>query len=1292
MVKSNNHICFMRLATLLLLFLFSNSVFSQSKIQKKQILWEGIKTISIGENDSIKYLSFSNCISEGTIKEPPLYSEVIPYSGENDAIINIINPVYVEMTKEENTIASRYSNSIPEEIISANTNIVYQKKSPYLQYSFCPFKINKATGKYERLSEFSIEVSYTKKLAKPSIKDKKYVSNSVLSSGSWYKLSVNTSGVYQLTYNDLIEMGVDPASINPQDIKIYGNGGGMLPENNADSRIDDLFENAIFVSGESDGKFDPSDYILFYGEGPVKWSYNSTDKRFHHQTNYYSESTSYFFTVGTSSGKRIQNQNSVSEAATISVTKFDDYQCHEKDSVNLVLSGKEWYGENFDILTSYSFKFNFPNIDATSKTYVKYDIAARNTSTSYFKVNANGYTMTSMIGAYSGTYQYARDTSDTLSFNSSNPEISISVTKNTANAIGWLNYIEVNAPRNLSLSGNQTIFRNVNCVGPGNISDFIVSNVNSNATIWEISNPLQPKKQEGTLNGSNFQFRLPTDSLREFVVFSNSGYLIPTKSGTVENQNLHALSATDFIIVSHPDFVSEANRLASLHYSHNNYSYVIVTPQKIYNEFSSGNQDPAAIRDFVKMFYDNAPTIDEQPKFLLLFGDASFDYKNRIPKNTNYVPTFQSPYALDYTDSYATDDFFGLLDNNEGPYLPSLLDIGTGRFPVKTLGEASAMVDKVVRYITHLNPNTVTEGCSTNNVFAPGDWRNAICFVADDEEWGSFLNSADDLAKYIDTTYNNYNIEKIYSDSYVQQTGAGGQRYPDVNLALNKRVEKGALIINYIGHGGEVGWALERILEVSDIKGWKNLYNMPLFVTATCEFSRFDDPNRTSAGEFVLLNETGGGIGLFTTSRIAWSGSNETLNRRFYQYSLKKKDSAYPTLGELVMLSKNSLGGIDPNIKNFVLLGDPALMLNYPENAVVTTTIDQHSAGTITDTLKAFDKVTISGEIHDQNGQKLTSFNGITFPTVYDKKSTTSTLGNDPASPVIAYTIQKSILYKGKVSVVNGDFSFSFIVPKDIAYNYGIGRISYYAEDGATDASGYYENDKFIIGGLGNNFTNDANGPGVRLFLNDSAFANNGITDENPVLLAYIKDSSGINTVDNGIGHEITAILDGNTVNPIILNDYYQANLNSFQSGSVRYKFENLENGPHSVKFRVWDIYNNSSEVTVDFVVQKADGLTLAHVFNYPNPFTTHTKFFFEHNQPCCALNVQIQIFTITGKLIKTINQEVETMGYRAEPIDWDGLDEYGDYVGKGVYLYKLKVKNNEGFNAEKTEKLVIIK
>ena len=852
---------------------------------------------------------------------------------------------------------------------------------------------------------------------------------------------------------------------------------------------------------------------------------------------------------------------------------------------------------------------------------------------------------------------------------------------------GWLNYIELNARRFLKMNGTQMQFRDMQSVASGNISDFILSDVTANHKIWDVTDIINVKLQQTDFSGSTKSFRLATDNVREFIAFENAGYLIPSAAGKVGNQNLHNLSKADMIIVSYPSFLSEAQRLADFHKNNDTLSVVVVTPQEIYNEFSSGMQDISAIRHFVKMFYDRAGTVvDDLPRFLLLMGDGSYDNRSRNSStNTNFIPTYQSDNSTDPTKSYVTDDFYGLLDDNESDSLTQFIDVGIGRLPAKTLAEAQNMVSKIINYSTKtplLSDNSTTD----NN----GDWRNIICFIADDEDGNTHLSDAEIISTYVDTNYRNINIDKIYFDAYKQFSTAGGERYPDVTNAITQRVESGALIVNYTGHGGETGWAHERVLDVSNINSWNNPKKFPFFVTATCEFSRFDDPARTSAGEDVLLNPNGGGIGLLTTTRLVYSNPNFVLNYNFYKNALKPIKGGMPRLGDISRVTKNlSVSAASTNHRNFTLLGDPAMRLSYPHESVNTTTLNLQAISIHADTMKALSKITISGYLTNSAGNKLSNFNGVIYPTVYDKKKTVTTQGNDAASPKKNFLLRKSVVYKGKVSVVNGDFTFTFIVPKDIAFNFGKGRLSYYADNGVIDASGYNEN--FIIGGNARNVEADEEGPQVKLYMNNDKFVYGGITNENPLLLAKVEDKNGINTVGNGIGHDIVSILDESTDKTIVLNDYYQSDLDSYQKGTVRYQLSELSEGNHNLSLKVWDVYNNSSYAKTEFVVAKSARLALEKVFNYPNPFTTSTNFFFQHNQADNGMNVQIQIFTVSGKLIKTIEQFVRTEGFTSESIHWDGLDDFGDKIGKGVYIYRLKAIDSTGGRADKFEKLVVL-
>jgi len=816
-------------------------------------------------------------------------------------------------------------------------------------------------------------------------------------------------------------------------------------------------------------------------------------------------------------------------------------------------------------------------------------------------------------------------------------------------------------------------FRDMSVTGTGNITQFSLSSANENTIIWDVSNQNSIKRIEGNLNDPVVSFKVATGVLREFVAFKENGsfpspMLEGSDLGVIPNQNLHGPGQPDMVIISHSDFIEDAERLAAERRSRDGLDVLVVTPEMVYNEFSSGVPDISAFRNYMKMLYVRAGSDPSLlPRYLLLFGDGSFDNKGILENATNFILTYQSDNSLNPTSSYVSDDFFGMLDPGEDMNT-GLLDIGVGRLPAGTKEQSKTMTDKILGYAL---PSRM------------GDWRNTICFIGDDEDGNVHMTDADALAKGLEKKYPGFNMSKIYLDAFKQVSSPQGQRYPDVNTAISEQLERGALILNYTGHGGIKGWAHELILGLNEIENWKNSGRLPLFMTATCEFSRYDDII-VSAGEKVLLNPEGGGIALLTTTRLVYSQPNRVLNEKFYEIVFEKDSEGKNfRLGDIMEYTKNYSGsGI--NKRNFTLLGDPSMRLAYPEYFVYADSVNGISVSEITDTLQALKKVTISGRVADISGSTLTGFNGYLYPTVYDKAIQQQTLGNDGGSKM-TFALRNNILYKGKSIVKNGVFSFSFVVPKDIGYSYGLGRLSFYAEDSTIDASGAYN--QVVIGGTFPDAQTDNEGPGLNVYMNSPTFRAGGITDENPMLYVEVNDDNGINTTGNGIGHDITAILDGKTQNVFLLNEYYQSYLNSFQGGLIRYPFTNIEPGHHTVSVKVWDVYNNSSTGSTDFVVIKSEDLILENLLNYPNPFSDYTYFSFSHNSPGVDLDITVDIHSLSGKLISTIKAKEFASGYRSQNIYWDGA---GAQNGDSVYLYTIRVQTSDGKSAEKTGKLII--
>jgi len=1258
---------------ILSLFIFFYSFAnSQNITDKRNIVWKNKVLLKVvKKNKTNNYvLNFKDAIFDFSKNYLPTYFESIDANAEKFNV-SLKNTVFEKISKKElKNIKGLHK---VNEKIKIKHSVLTERKNKKLHISFIPIKRNNI-DEYFKLVSFNLSIKAINNYSNYKKQKKAYAHSSVLSSGKWIKIKIKESGIYRITLTELTDLGISSL----ENIRIFGNGGSMLSYQNAEPRADDLIENHILIE---------NDAVFFYGDGITQWEYDENSETFIQKKHLYSDFAYYFLSSEYNSqiNNKIQTVTQSGLPKTHNANNFSDYDNHEVDSLNLLKSGRQWVGEHFDFNTTYNFNFSLPNIIAGSTTVLNTSLLTRSPSASSFIIQANGSTFSSTFGltSYNPEHSYANQKKETFSFiNSSSNEINVKLTynKSTASSQAWLDYITVNVKRSLIMSGSQMDFRNVETVGNSNVTEFTLSNAPSSVKIWDITNPQQPKNVSTTQSGNNQVFKLETNELREFIAFDGSSYLSAIIDGddigNVNNQNLHGITQSDMVIVCPEKFLTYAEQLKSLHQNSDNLSVTLVSPQQIYNEFSSGIKDVSAIRDFMKMLYDRANTDVEMPKYLLLFGDGSYDNKNNNNENTNLILTYQSENSLNPVASFVSDDFFGLLDDDEGE-TDGLLDIGIGRLPVSTQEQAQNAVNKILNYV---------------NVKSYSNFRNKLCFVADDEDKNVHINQADDLTNIVKNNYPNFNIKKIYIDAYKQEISSSGQRYPDVNETINNQLSKGLLIFNYTGHGGVLSLAEERIITKDQINKWEHKYKLPVFMTATCEFSRFDDYTKTSAGEFVFLNPHGGAISMFTTTRLVYSSPNYTLNKNFYKYIFENNpitNKRYK-LGDVFRLTKVATG--DNNKRNFTLFGDPALSLSYAYKNIVTTLINGVAVSTDADTLKAYQKVIIQGEIRNNNNQKITNYNGIIYPSVYDKERTVKTLNNDNIDEgPFEYKVRNNIIFQGKASVKNGDFKFSFIVPKDIRYNVDTGKISYYAQNNLLlqDAKGYDKN--ILIGSTSDNYNIDNIGPQINIFFNDESFVSGGITNESPSLLLQLNDESGINTTGVGIGHDIIATIDNDANKQFNLNDYYEANIDDYTSGEVKYNFSGLEIGEHKLNIKAWDVYNNSSEDSIIFVVTDTDGMKINHVLNYPNPFSSNTSFFFEHNRPNELLEILIQIFTVSGKLVKTIRTNAIYAGFRSDGIIWNGKDNFENKIGRGVYFYKLSVKTQSGekdFIFEKVLKL----
>lgn len=1256
------------------------------------------------QGELVQPSTFQGAFIDRARGELPFHQETLPLRmGTTGFTAHLSNAQYVQLTMAErgqwptlDTIGSA-----PEVL----THLGWHRKRPQAMVSILPFRRDPATGRLEKLVSFRLDIVEQVGMAKDGVA-KAYPETSKLAAGDWYRFTVHRDGVYRLTHEFLNSLGLNVNGLASDQINVYGNHFGMLPFQNNVERPTDLLLNAIEVVDGGDGVFGPGDHILFYASGPNRWDLKNG--RFEHTKNVYSDSASYFIGIGVDPPKRITTAPLANEAPTRTVAAFDDRQFIERDLVNLLKSGRTFFGEHFDVVTTYNFSFETPFLEQGAEATLIVNGAARTIG----QQNTSSFTITSG-GALNNTFNvqgvpeqytslFARPFNQVLTLSPSGGTVPVTMTFNKFNpitSVAWLNFLSLNCRRELRMIGDQLAFRDLASVGTGEVAEFVVQQAQAVHRIWEIGDPVNVRTLPFTLEGQNAIFRLHTDTLRQFIAFRDAGYLTPVGRGAVTNQDLHATAMpTDLVIVCPPIFMAQAQRLAQRRVD-DDFTVRIVTPQQVFNEFSSGARDATAIKRYMRMLYDRAGTDEElMPRYLLLFGDGSYNNISLAESNQNFIPSYQTENSTLPTQTYTSDDYFGLLDANEGEFSGDLVDIGIGRLPVHTAQQAREVVDKILDHDRLLMLSATGDVCSTTGDGGMADWRSQVLFVSDDQTGDSFegwihMSQSNILATRVETEHPCFNVDKILLDAYQQISTPGGQRYPQANTDIREKVQKGVLLVNYIGHGGEVGWAHERILDISTILGWTNRDRLPLFMTATCEFSRWDDPGRTSAGEYVLLNPGGGGIGLMSTTRLAFAGENFALGQKFYDHALNKvgPDGRPQMLGDIYRETKRAISTASPNSvnhRNFSLLGDPSQRLAMPRlDARITAITD--TMGNPLDTLKALSTVRIRGFIDDGGGQPLAGFNGLVIPTVYDKELQQATLANDGGQPY-EFKIRKNIIYRGKASVTNGEFNFTFVVPKDINYAFGTGRVSCYAESWDQNACGY-DNDP-IVGGTATDVAEDAEGPRIDLYMNDDRFVRGGMTDESPLLFAKLFDDNGINTVGSSIGHDLLATLNENSEQAIVLNDLYEADLDTYKSGTVRYRFKDLADGPHTLHLKAWDVFNNSSEATTEFVVAPSAELALAHVLNYPNPFTTYTEFFFEHNRPCTTLQVQVQVFTVAGRLVKTISRQLACEGYRIEGLPWDGRDDFGDKLGRGVYVYRVGVVTPEGERAEKFEKLVILR
>ncbi len=1099
-----------------------------------------------------------------------------------------------------------------------------------------------------------------------------YATQSAMSEGKWVKIQVDATGIYKFTYADLKGMGFpDPAKV-----AVCGYGGWPLDEDFSKPYVDDLPVVPVWQGG---------DYLLFYAKGPVKWEYNASKDAFEHTNNPYATAGYYFLTDAVS--PHVMKAEASVSGATQTVSTYDEYFVHEKELASVNYSGRELYGESFESQTTYSFNCQFPGItNDAGKAMLSFIARPENRTGAVVMSIGTETVVETAVGSVSATDSYtkAREVLKTGNWNGEKKEectvkllYGLSRDKNAR-----LNYFRLQFKRELQPYGSHTFFRSIASIGKA--TRFEIQGAGSGTQVWDVTDGLQPKQMETTVDATTLSFSIPAGSLREFALVQPDGtFSRPANAGEVKNQNLHGLAQADMIIIAPAYFKTQAERLADLHRApKEGLTVEVVDPQQIYNEFSSGTPDATAYRRFMKMFYDRSTSEGNPPRYLLLFGDGIYD--NRGLCETGFVKdygdrmllTYQSTNSLNL-NSYVTDDYFGFLDDLEGKALASDgLDIGIGRLPVRTSTEATQVVDKLIGY---------TENALT------GVWKNQVCFVADDGNAADkytdvHMSQAESLALSIEANAPEFIVNKVYLDAYKKDFTGGQTRYPAAQAKIQRLLKDGLLVLNYTGHGDTRSWTEERVMTESDIQQATYPY-LPLWITATCDFTRFDDPV-TSAGEQVLLNKASGGIGLFTTTRVVDSYRNFDINKQLINHLFDKHEGVRLALGDIMRKTKTALPG-DANKLNFILIGDPAMKLVYPENRMEVTAVNGRPLSTDTLTFKALEKITIEGQVVDIDGRRINGFNGTAIPTVFDSQMLLKTLNNN-GSGAFSYTDYTNKLYTGRVEMSDGTFSFTFEVPKDIAYSNEPGKLNLYAADDiGLEAQGVFL--RYKVGGTAANVESDTDGPEIRqVYLNDTTFVEGGKVNVTPLLVARVWDKTGINITGSSLGHDILLTIDDSPLFSYVLNSYYEPVGNNGE-GLVVFPVPELTPGMHTAEFVVWDVRNNSARDTITFEVVKGLRPALIELVATPNPAREQVEFRLVHNRPETQMEVVLSVYDLAGRLLWSQTEKGSSELFKSYIVTWNLTSNSGVRLRPGLYFYRAAIRTNHSKEATKANKLIIL-
>jgi len=1098
-----------------------------------------------------------------------------------------------------------------------------------------------------------------------------YAPNSRLAEGKWRRVKILKEGMQLITNDQLQKMGF----ANPEKVNVYGYGGRQLSDRLSASMPDDLpMQPALHTA----------DGIIFYGAGTVSWQDGDIrGMKFQHSQNYYATDSYYYLSDIIASDASVTDALDCTRRTDNILDYFTETLLQEQELAHPGNSGSLMYGEDFRTTTSRPYKFTLTDAKDPKATLMVAFATNTSSNSSSISITANGKSLAEdsydRLLAVTSADMMARYTQSIKEIENAGGELNIVVKYNPGGVVKMarLDFVRVNYNRLLNLAGGELAFRHSGSTG---MVTYAISNADPTAEIWDVTDPAKPKRIKYTLEGTTAYFT-PEDSgsYHEFIAFKPASVKLTTGQGEiVQNQDLHSMPVPDMVIISPDEYLSESNRLAQFHEAEDGFRVYVITPEQIYNEFSSGSSDVTAMRKMLKMWHDRGTDNSHSIRYCLLMGRPFYENRglSEDAKRINYVrmPIWQAPTGLTSGSSYCTDDYIGMLEDNVKAHDmgSAKINVAVGRFPVKSAKEASTAVDKLIKYVKE--PDY-------------GDWRNRTMVIADDQDDGIHLTQAENCVSAMEHSDGGGDvmIEKLYLDSYpLVATGTGGT-YPQASERLIRTLNDGVNFINYIGHGSPTQWGHESLWTYTQICNTDNK-RLPIFLTATCEFGRLDS-EATSAAEILWLNPDCGAISLLTAARLAYITQNGTFNQAFSsELYHRDSDGKGRRFGDVIVSGKNSVSGSDTNKLRYVLIGDPAMRVPLPEFLARVDRINDVEVGSDSETtLHARQTVKISGSVTDLDGNLLQDFNGKIFPKLYDAEKAVTTYGNGEEGKVLEFNDRSNLLFSGNVEVKNGLWEVNFVIPMEIENNYSPARMSLYAySDKGEEAHGNF--DDFYIFGYDENAVEDTQGPTIsNLTLNSSSFREGDSVSPNSMVLANVFDESGINISQSGIGHQLSISVDGTkTYNDV--SGSFTPDPADNRGGDIAYKLSGLEQGDHTLTLTVWDNAGNSSEASLKFRVSENAIPVLYDVLTDANPAVSSVTFTLVNDAPCGEAASRIEVFDLGGARIWAHENPSGTNN----SITWDLTDGSGARVNRGIYLYRATVTTPDGTISTKTKKLAV--